>query len=124
MPLNPTLLQETLPERYALLPPDDIAAAIAAAKARLGSSAVILGDTAEPLDVEACWDDLVRTVGDSVVPVTYMNSAASLKSFVGQAGGAVCTSSNARAVFEWAGRQKPKLLFFPDEHLGRNTADV
>jgi quinolinate synthase len=58
----------------------------------------------------------------SVMPVTYMNSSAELKAFCGQRGGAVCTSSNARGIFRWAFAQREKVFFFPDEHLGRNTA--
>jgi quinolinate synthase len=80
-----------------------------------------------------CWDQLQQTCPDqTIVPITYMNSSAAIKAFVGEHGGAVCTSSNCRNVLEWAlqggagaplptGR-KPKILFFPDQHLGRNTA--
>src|SRR6266511_4239303 len=71
--------------------------------------------------VEAAWEDVTAVIGEEILPVTYMNSTADLKAFVGQHGGAVCTSSNARAVMEWAFRQKPRVLFFPDQHLGRNT---
>ena len=60
-------------------------------------------------------------VGEDILPVTYMNSAASLKALVGREGGAVCTSSNARAVLEWALARGERVLFFPDQHLGRNT---
>jgi quinolinate synthase len=81
-----------------------------------------MADMAEIDQVESAWDDVAAAVGDDVLPVTYMNSTASLKAFVGRHGGAVCTSSNARAVLEWAFRQKPRVLFFPDQHLGRNTA--
>ncbi|GIX05974.1 MAG: quinolinate synthase A [Candidatus Poribacteria bacterium] len=80
-----------------------------------------MADMAELEDVEECWYDLQSVVGDTVVPITYMNSAADLKAFVGENGGAVCTSSNARAVLEWAFAQKERALFFPDEHLGRNV---
>lgn len=80
-----------------------------------------MADMAETDQVDECWDHVTSVVGDDVVPVTYMNSTASLKAFVGRHGGAVCTSSNARAVLEWAFRQKGRVLFFPDEHLGRNT---
>ena len=64
---------------------------------------------------------MTAAVGEEILPVTYMNSTASLKAFVGRHGGAVCTSSNARPVLEWAFRSKPRVLFFPDQHLGRNT---
>jgi len=81
-----------------------------------------MADMAEIEQVETCWEDLTAVVGEEVLPVTYMNSTAALKAFVGRHGGAVCTSSNARAVLEWAFRRKPRVLFFPDQHLGRNTA--
>jgi quinolinate synthase len=73
-------------------------------------------------DVEDAWDALQAAHGDTLVPVTYMNSTAALKAFCGARGGVVCTSSNARAVLEWAWAQKPRAFFFPDQHLGRNTA--
>jgi quinolinate synthase len=72
------------------------------------------------------WEQLTETCpGQTIVPITYMNSSAAIKAFVGEHGGAVCTSSNCRAVLEWALKQsdgKVKVLFFPDQHLGRNTA--
>ena len=80
-----------------------------------------MADMAETDQVEDCWDVVTEVVGEDVLPVTYMNSTAALKAFVGKHGGAVCTSSNARAVLDWAFRQKARVLFFPDEHLGRNT---
>jgi quinolinate synthase len=81
-----------------------------------------MADMADPEDVYACWQELEDAgVADEVVPITYMNSAAALKAFVGEHGGAVCTSSNAAKVLEWAFAQKPRALFFPDQHLGRNT---
>jgi quinolinate synthase len=80
-----------------------------------------MADMADIDQVEDCWEQVTRVVGDEIVPVTYMNSTATLKAFVGRHGGAVCTSSNARAVLDWAFRAKPRVLFFPDEHLGRNT---
>jgi quinolinate synthase len=80
-----------------------------------------MADMAETDQVEECWDVVSEVVGDDVLPVTYMNSTAALKAFVGGHGGAVCTSSNARAVLDWAFRQKTRVLFFPDQHLGRNT---
>src|SRR5256885_5503011 len=74
---------------------------------------------------EEAWESLDEVVDvDRLVPITYMNSSAALKAFVGRQGGAVCTSSNARAVITWAlekGGPGAKLLFFPDQHLGRNT---
>ena len=82
-----------------------------------------MADMADIDQVEECWDDLATLVDiERVVPITYMNSAAALKAFVGRHGGAVCTSSNARAVLEWALAKGDKVLFFPDQHLGRNTA--
>jgi quinolinate synthase len=80
-----------------------------------------MADMAGTEQVDDCWDTVTAIVGDDVLPVTYMNSTAALKAFVGAHGGAVCTSSNARAVLDWAFRQKPRVLFFPDQHLGRNT---
>ncbi len=80
-----------------------------------------MADMAETDQVEDCWDVVTEVVGEDVLPVTYMNSTASLKAFVGKHGGAVCTSSNARAVLDWAFRRRARVLFFPDEHLGRNT---
>lgn len=76
------------------------------------------------------WEQLRSVCGeDPIVPITYMNSSAAIKAFVGEHGGAVCTSSNCRNVLEWAlaggavgGKKTPKILFFPDQHLGRNTA--
>src|SRR3954468_15954862 len=80
-----------------------------------------MADMADTDQVEDCWDVVTEVVGDDVLPVTYMNSTASLKAFVGRRGGAVCTSSNARAILEWAFAQRSRVLFFPDQHLGRNT---
>src|ERR1700737_1479762 len=81
-----------------------------------------MADMADIGQVEACWSEL-STVGDlKVIPVTYMNSTAAIKSFTGEHGGAVCTSSNAAAVMKWAYERGEKVLFLPDEHLGRNTA--
>ena len=81
-----------------------------------------MADMASIEDVEDAWDRLSEVHGDSIVPITYMNSTAALKAFCGERGGVVCTSSNARAVLEWAWAQKPRAFFFPDQHLGRNTA--
>src|ERR1700736_5004033 len=81
-----------------------------------------MADMADIGQVEACWSEL-RELGDlKVIPVTYMNSTAAIKSFTGEHGGAVCTSSNAAAVMKWAYERGEKVLFLPDEHLGRNTA--
>ena len=81
-----------------------------------------MADMADLDQVEEAWDDLASvTAVERVVPITYMNSSAALKAFVGEQGGAVCTSSNARAVLDWALAKGDKVLFFPDQHLGRNT---
>jgi quinolinate synthase len=82
-----------------------------------------MADMADPDDVYAAWDAIHAALGDgaSIVPVTYMNSAASLKAFVGEHGGLVCTSSNAGRAFKYAFERGEKILFFPDQHLGRNT---
>ena len=81
-----------------------------------------MADMADVEQVEDCWDALAEVTDiERVVPITYMNSSAALKAFVGRNGGAVCTSSNARAVLEWAFDRGDKALFFPDQHLGRNT---
>ena len=81
-----------------------------------------MADMADIDAVEEAWETLEGIVDiDRVVPITYMNSSAALKSFVGRKGGAVCTSTNARAVLEWALGRGHKVLFFPDQHLGRNT---
>jgi len=82
-----------------------------------------MADMADVDQVEECWDALADVTDvDRIVPITYMNSSAALKAFVGEHGGAVCTSSNARAILEWALDRGEKVLFFPDQHLGRNTA--
>src|ERR1700744_3562740 len=86
-----------------------------------------MADMAEIGQVEDCWDSLVRAglTGDDsggLSPLTYMNSAAAIKGFCGKHGGLVCTSSNARGAFEWAFARAEKILFLPDQHLGRNTA--
>jgi quinolinate synthase len=81
-----------------------------------------MADMADIDQVEEAWDELAQVIDvDRVIPVTYMNSAAALKAFVGRKGGAVCTSSNARAVLTWALERGDRILFFPDQHLGRNT---
>jgi quinolinate synthase len=84
-----------------------------------------MADMARLAQVEAAWDAMAAAgIQDSVVPVTYMNSSADIKAFCGRNGGVVCTSSNAEVALEWAYEQKPdaKVLFLPDQHLGRNTA--
>jgi quinolinate synthase len=82
-----------------------------------------MADMADLESVEAAWEDLsgIIDVGD-LMPVTYINSTADLKAFCGRHGGIVCTSSNARAVLEWSFARRRRVLFFPDQHLGRNTA--
>lgn len=82
-----------------------------------------MADMAEIGQVENCWDSLERAgLTSDLVPLTYMNSAAAIKAFCGERGGLVCTSSNARGAFEWAFERGSKILFLPDQHLGRNTA--
>lgn len=73
-------------------------------------------------DARRAWNELAHLWGGDVVPITYQNSSGELKAFCGERGGAVCTSSNAGAVFRWALERRGHILFFPDEHLGRNTA--
>jgi quinolinate synthase len=83
-----------------------------------------MADMAEISQVEDCWDGLMRAglKPDQVLPLTYMNSTAAIKAFCGERGGLVCTSSNAQKAFEWAFARREKILFLPDQHLGRNTA--
>ncbi|QEE62603.1 quinolinate synthase NadA [Salinibacterium sp. dk2585] len=89
-----------------------------------------MADMADIDSVQACWEQLEALYGTEpdasgrvpVIPVTYMNSSAALKGFCGQHGGIVCTSSNAETVLEWAFERGQRVLFFPDQHLGRNTA--
>jgi len=82
-----------------------------------------MADMAAIAQVEAAWEDMGEVIDtQQVIPVTYINSAASLKAFCGRHGGIVCTSSNARAVLEWAFERGQRVFFFPDQHLGRNTA--
>ena len=86
-----------------------------------------MADMANIAEVEECWEILHEVLGSDlgeagIIPITYMNSAANLKAFCGRNGGVVCTSSNAPAVMRWAFTQGKRVLFFPDEHLGRNTA--
>jgi quinolinate synthase len=99
-----------------------------------------MADMATIDQVEQCWDELMSVLGDGtdaagtdavgtdgegkqpVIPVTYMNSSAAIKAFCGRNGGIVCTSSNAETVLEWAFARGQRVVFFPDQHLGRNTA--
>lgn len=89
-----------------------------------------MADMADADSVEECWEQLEEIFGTEpdaagrvpVIPVTYMNSSAALKAFCGKHGGIVCTSSNAKTVLEWAFERGQRVLFFPDQHLGRNTA--
>ncbi|RKS19425.1 quinolinate synthetase [Arthrobacter sp. AG1021] len=88
-----------------------------------------MADMADGPSVQQCWDELTELYRDEeddgrlpVIPVTYMNCSAELKAFVGRNGGLVCTSSNAATVVEWAFERGRRVLFFPDQHLGRNTA--
>jgi quinolinate synthase len=82
-----------------------------------------MADMADLDAVEAAWADLSEVLDiETVTPVTYINSSADLKAFCGRHGGIVCTSSNARAVLEWSFARRRRVLFFPDQHLGRNTA--
>jgi quinolinate synthase len=82
-----------------------------------------MADMAPADQLEICWNELTQMgLASDVVPVTYINSAAAIKSLVGKHGGTVCTSSNAAATLAWGWRQKEKILFLPDQHLGRNTA--
>jgi quinolinate synthase len=97
------------PEQVAILP--DMAA---------GCS---MADMANLQNVERCWKELAEVLDPDakVTPVTYINSAADLKAFCGRHGGIVCTSSNAKAILDWSFSRREKVLFFPDQHLGRNT---
>ena len=82
-----------------------------------------MADMAPADQLEVCWNELRQmNLASRVVPVTYINSAAEIKSLVGENGGTVCTSSNAAATLTWGWQQKEKILFLPDQHLGRNTA--
>jgi quinolinate synthase len=82
-----------------------------------------MADMAPADELEICWSELEQLgLASRTVPVTYINSAAAIKSFVGEQGGTVCTSSNAAAVLDWGWTQREKILFLPDQHLGRNTA--
>ena len=97
------------PEQIAILP--DMAA---------GCS---MADMANKVNVEKCWQQLAQIIDveNQVTPVTYINSAADLKAFCGKHEGIVCTSSNAQKILEWSFAKREKILFFPDQHLGRTT---
>ena len=82
-----------------------------------------MADMATANQVAKCWSELENiSIAEKVIPVTYMNSSAAIKSFTGEHGGTICTSSNAEAAMKWALTQGEKILFLPDQHLGRNTA--
>ena len=82
-----------------------------------------MADMATASQVQECWKELERIgIADTTIPVTYMNSSAAIKSFTGEHGGTICTSSNAQKTMEWALSKGKKILFLPDQHLGRNTA--
>ncbi len=81
-----------------------------------------MADMADICQVEACWNELSSLLDSrKIIPVTYMNSTAAIKAFTGEHGGSICTSSNAAGVMNWAFERGEKVLFLPDEHLGRNT---
>ena len=81
-----------------------------------------MADMADIEQLEMCWNDLTQMGVSGVVPVTYINSTAAVKAFCGEHGGVVCTSSNAAATLRWAWQRGERILFLPDQHLGRNTA--
>ncbi|MFC4320929.1 quinolinate synthase NadA [Litchfieldia salsa] len=81
-----------------------------------------MADMANMNQTEKCWEVLMDTFGDTIIPLTYVNSTAEIKAFVGKNGGATVTSSNATDMVKWAFTQKERILFLPDQHLGRNTA--
>jgi quinolinate synthase len=81
-----------------------------------------MADMAEADQLVMCWNELEQMGVTNVIPVTYINSAAAIKAFVGERGGTVCTSGNAKATLKWAWERGERILFLPDQHLGRNTA--
>lgn len=81
-----------------------------------------MADMADIHQTERAWEILMDTFGETILPLTYINSTAAIKAFVGEHGGATVTSSNAEKMVEWAFEQKERILFLPDQHLGRNTA--
>ena len=107
---RPEKLRERNNERVSVILPDM-------------SAGCSMADMAGIRQVEAAWKQLGEVIDTTdITPVTYINSAASLKAFCGRHGGIVCTSSNAKAVLEWSFAQRKRVFFFPDQHLGRNTA--
>jgi quinolinate synthase len=80
-----------------------------------------MADMASMEQLEECWETLQPILGDTLLPMTYVNSTADIKAFCGKNGGLTCTSSNASSMFEWAWQQRRRILFLPDEYLGRNT---
>jgi quinolinate synthase len=80
-----------------------------------------MADMANRADIDKAWSYLNKNSDGKIVPITYINCDANLKSFVGENGGSICTSSNAKKIISWALNEGEKLLFFPDQHLGRNT---
>lgn len=80
-----------------------------------------MADMAKRSDIDKAWAFMTASTKEKIIPVTYINCAATLKAFVGENGGSICTSSNAEKIIDWALKQGEKLLFFPDQHLGRNT---
>lgn len=100
-----------------MLTPDDVTVLLPDMKA--GCS---MADMADIDQVENCWDEYRDACDARLVPITYMNSTAAIKAFTGENGGAVCTSSNALGIMRWAFEQGEKILFLPDQHLGRYTA--
>jgi quinolinate synthase len=107
---RPERLNERVGERVTVVLPDMAA----------GCS---MADMAAIHQIESAWDQLGEVIDtEDITPVTYINSAASLKAFVGKHGGIVCTSSNAKAALDWAFARTSRVMFFPDQHLGRNTA--
>ncbi len=86
------------------------------------SAGCSMADMAALDQLEDAWEFLVEECGQNIIPITYVNSAATIKAFCGGHGGACCTSSNARKILEWAFTQGEKVIFLPDQHLGRNTA--
>lgn len=81
-----------------------------------------MADMADIAQVSECWDLLEQVAPDATMPITYMNSSAAIKALTGREGGTICTSSNAAGAMRWAYEQRDKVLFLPDQHLGRNTA--
>lgn len=81
-----------------------------------------MADMADIYQTEEAWKELIKLFGDTMIPLTYVNSTAAIKAFTGRNGGACVTSSNAKKMVEWAFAQKERLFFLPDQHLGRNTA--